>query len=57
MSVTLNSPTTDKSVVLEFQIENWNLEKLAFEEMGKLEYLEKNFSKQEQEPTTNSIHI
>jgi len=30
---------------------------LVFEERGKLEYPEKNFSKQRREPTTNSTHI
>ena len=36
---------------------NWNLEKLVFEERGKLEYPEKNLSQQRREPTTNSTHI
>ena len=36
---------------------NWNLEMLVFEERGKLEYPEKNFSGQRREPTTNSTHI
>ena len=36
---------------------NWNLEMLVFEERGEPEYPEKNLSKQEREPTTNSTHI
>jgi len=33
------------------------LEVLAFEERGKPEYPEKNFSEQRREPTTDSAHI
>ena len=36
---------------------NWNLEMLVFEERGKPEYPEKNFSKQGREPSTNSTRI
>ena len=36
---------------------NWNLEVQDFEEKGKPEYLEKNFSGQRREPTTNSTHL
>ena len=36
---------------------NWNLKMLAFKEMGKSEYPEKNLSEQSGEPTTNSTHI
>ena len=36
---------------------NWNLEVLVFGEREKPEYLERNFSEQEREPTTNSTHM
>ena len=36
---------------------NWNLAELVFEEMGKLEYLEKKPLGARREPTTNSTHI
>jgi len=36
---------------------NWNLEILVFEERGKPEYREENFSEQRREPTTKSTHI
>ena len=36
---------------------NWNLDVLVFEERGKPDYLEKNLSEQEREPTTNSTHM
>ena len=36
---------------------NRNLEMLIFEERGKPEDPEKNLSRQEREPTTNSTHI
>ena len=37
---------------------NWNFKiMLVFEERGKAEYPEKNFSEQGREPTANSTHI
>ena len=36
---------------------NWNLVVLVFDERGKPEYPEKNFSEHSREPTTNSTHI
>ena len=43
--------------VLDNSRSNWNLEMFVFEERGKPEYLEKNLSEQDREPTTNSTHI
>ena len=46
MRVTLDSPATDKPVVLRFQIELEFRKMLAFEERGKLGYPEKNLPEQ-----------
>ena len=50
------SETTDKPVALRFRIE-LEFGNVDFEERGKPEYSEKDFSEQGQEPTTNLTHI